>query len=286
MKQQKECSPFYTIRKLLILFRWTFGFPLQAKDDSYTEFRFVRWMEFFRFLPLLLLTHMNLICWIIACFIVNENLVTFWNVMKLTAQAYSTNLIDVVLVTLRPSSAAILSCCYIFIFKYNAEHINNFSIEAAKIRYALNDFVKSPQYIENKKCRTTLSNSKYILIYGQLMNVLMCCLFGIWYYNVFLESYGYIILNQFELEVQILLVVTFTLQMFFIGYGPVACTVELLICQAIGTLSDYFQDWETLLMDTQNLEGIRCPQTKNIQVSHEDLETGEREQVGSLRNSK
>ena len=218
---------------------------------------------------------MNFIFWIIACLIVKENLVTSWNVMKLTAQAYSTNLIDVVFVTLRPSSAAILSCCYISIFKYNAEHINIFSIEAAKIRHAINGFANSVQNIENKKCSTTLTNSKYILIYGQVMNVAMSCVFGIWYYNVFLKSYGYIIFNQFGLEVQILLLITFTLQMFFIGFGPVECTVELLICQAIGTLSDLFQDWEKLLIDAPNLEEIRRQQNQTIQMAHENLETGE-----------
>ena len=49
-------SPFYEIRRSLVLLRWMLGFPLQAKDESYTEFIFITWLECLRFFIMLLLT--------------------------------------------------------------------------------------------------------------------------------------------------------------------------------------------------------------------------------------
>ena len=64
MNTERIYSPFYKIRRTLTFLRWTLGFPLQIQDDSYTDFRFVTWIESIRALTVFLILGFPYLYWI------------------------------------------------------------------------------------------------------------------------------------------------------------------------------------------------------------------------------
>ena len=127
MKIMVTHSPFYNIRKTLKFLRRVFGFPLQAKDDSFMEFRFVLWLECIRFLPLLLLplsTQIFFAIWYLTT--KRDLLLAIYNLVKIYRDMYSSNSLDVFLAMSWSLSGVILSFSCILIFKYNTQDINYF----------------------------------------------------------------------------------------------------------------------------------------------------------------
>ena len=270
-------SPFYNIRKTLKFLRRILGFPLQAKDDSFVEFRFVLWLECIRFLPLLLLplgSQIFLSFWYLTT--KRDLLLTIYNLVKLYRDMYSANSIDLFLAMSWSLSGVILSFSCILIFKYNTQNINNFLRDAAMIRRAIHDSFNVTPNIGKTKFFKNLAPSEKFIITGQIFSFLISFLYGIVHYNSFIQSPNDIVVEQFGIESSWPLTIMIAIQVLFTFYGPVACASELLICQMIHTLTEIFHDWEIFLKTQPNLDFVVNHEQKEIkETSCHSLEEGD-----------
>ena len=129
MTDMNVYSPFYEIRRTLVLLRWTFGFPLQAKDGSYTEFKFVLWLECLRYFVVCLIPAMTWVYWAFVLLIVDGNLENFITLHMEWFDVISPNKIDQALMLLLVVNGVIMSFSYFLLFKLNTQTINNFCTE-------------------------------------------------------------------------------------------------------------------------------------------------------------
>ena len=280
MKGTNVYSPFYKIRKTLVLLRWTFGFPLQAKDESYTEFRFVSWLECLRFLVVCLMPVVCYVYWLIVLLVVDGNLQNLVNVYKESYAICSLNEIDQILLCLWNISAVVMSFSYLLLFKYNTRSINKFCDEVTNIKSKVTDTLFNEEEEARRTQCITIQSSEKLIIFGQIFNALTSLLYGIGNNNIkehHIENNIDIIRYPYGSNVQLVYPYMRTIQVFFSLFGPMSCAVELIICQMVNTVSDLFKDWETLLRDKPRRQSIHhpSPQHINITKSSDDLERGE-----------
>ena len=276
MKCAKEYSPFYKIRKTLVLLRWTLGFPLQEKDNSYTEFRFVLWLECLRFPLVCLMPLLGLLFWILVLLIVDGNLENLEILIKESSENYSTSKIDHVLThQVWPISGAAISLSYIFLFKNNTHCINSFSNEVKVIKSKIASMLINIGEERKQTHCITIEKSEKLIIYGQIFNLITSFLSGLWYYNLCMTLPKDHIFYRFGFNFQLVLPPIIAIQLFFVLFGPISCAVELLICQMINSLSDLFKDWKTILQSNLRLNTGGPPQQVNNRTSSDDLETGD-----------
>jgi hypothetical protein len=94
MNDIKVFSPFYRIRRTLVLMRWTLGCPLKPKNDSFAEFKFVTWVEIIRLFFLILMLVICHLYWVVIFLSFDgnlEGLIDFYNDLY---KYYSTSKLD------------------------------------------------------------------------------------------------------------------------------------------------------------------------------------------------
>ena len=253
MEHTKHLSPFNEIRKALMLFRYTLGFPLQEKNEMLTGFRFVAWLEFLRLLPLIILPLSGVLFFIILCSI-HGQFFSLKDVVISSYETYSTNAIDIFLSLVWPIGSVILSVFQLVNFKNSTQHFNCFIKEVIEIKTMLINGLTNPENIASKK--TFLSaerNSSKIVIYGQICNSLVALLFGVWFYKALLSTSTQSIFQKFGFGYYWPFCLVFAISFFFSLYGPMACAAEFLICHFIDTITNLFRDWKLSLDDNQTL---------------------------------
>ena len=253
MEQTKYFSPFYEIRKALMLFRFTFGFPLQDKNDTLTGFRFVGWLECLRLLPLIILPLSGILFFIILSSI-HGQFFSIKDVVNSSYETYSTNAIDIFLSLVWPFGSVILSIFQVVNFKDSVKHFNCLIKEVIEIKTMLIGGLTNTKDIPSKK--TFLSrerNSSKIVIYGQICNTLVAFFFGVWFYNVLLGTSKQSIFQKFGFGYYWSFCLVFAISFFFSLYGPMACTAEFLICHLTDTITNLFRDWILRLDNNQTL---------------------------------
>ena len=234
-----------------MLFRFTFGFPLQENNEMLTGFKFVTWLECLRLLPLIILPLSGLLFFIILS-IIHGQFFSIKDVVNSSYETYSTNAIDIFLSLVWPFGSVILSMFQVMSFKDSAQHFNSFIQEVIEIKTMSNDGLTNPRNILSKK--TFLSrerNSSKIVIYGQIFNSLVAFLFGVWFYNVLLRTSKQSIFQKFGYGYYWSFCLVFGISFFFSLYGPMACTVEYLICHLIDTITNLFRGWKSGLDHNQ-----------------------------------
>ena len=80
-----------------------------------------------------------------------------------------------------------------------------------------------------------------------MMNVMATTLFAFWYNLVTKKTRNGPIIYQKWAGVELFAMLTYVIQIFFTLFGPTSCTVELLICEVIDSLSELFEDWQKFL---------------------------------------
>ena len=253
MEQTKYYSPFYEIKKALMLFRFTFGFPLQENNEMLTGFKFVTWLECLRLLPLIILPLSGLLFFIILS-IIHGQFFSIKDVVNSSYETYSTNAIDIFLSLVWPFGSVILSMFQVMSFKDSAQRFNCFIQEVIEIKTMLIGSLTNTKEIPSKKTFLSIErNSSKIVMYGQICNSLVAFLFGVWFYNVLLSTSTQSIFQKFGFGYYWPFCLVFAISFFFSLYGPMACTVEYLICHLIDTITNLFRDWKFGLDNNQTL---------------------------------
>ena len=275
MKSTEVFSPFYNIRRSLKLLRWTFGFPLQGKDDSFTEFRFVVWLEGLRFLVLSILLAVVYVYWTFVLLIVDGNLHKFINLATMYTDNYSRSKLDNVMVLLYPIYSLGMSFCYLLFFKWNTQSINSFCKKVTIIRSKLVDTLIKGRNKAKQTCRKGLEKSEKLIISGQIFNLISMLWVGLWFYNLFRKLPKDNIVYHYGSNYELFYPLLAAINSGFLFFGPMSCAAELLICQMINSLSDLFKDWTKILQNKPRLVRLPAtsPQYAGNRKSVNDLET-------------
>jgi hypothetical protein len=98
-----------------------------------------------------------------------------------------------------------------------------------------------------QKCWKKITNSEKLLLYGQILSLIATTLFTTWYNIVTNKTNNGPIIYKTLVGFEPFSMMVYFFQIFFTLFGPMSCTVELLICEVIGGLSEMFEDWQRVL---------------------------------------
>ena len=247
MKAVRIYSPFYKIRRTLILLRWFLGFPLQSTDDSLTGFIFISRLEIFRFFVILSFpTILNV--YLLLVFMTSDGqLQNFLDFYKGIYYYYSQNTIDHIVVVTWTMIILVVLHVNFFGFKRNANAINKFCNDFCQVKSNLESLLLECNQKEASNCHENIQSSEYLLLFGQILNIIATSLFCTWLYEVTeIISDG----RNFQILRGILcfgFLFFYFLQVSSTLFGPMSCAVELMICQFINELAMLFDDWKKVL---------------------------------------
>ena len=244
-------SPLYKTRHSLKVFRWTCGFPLQAKDSSYTSFRFVTWLETIRFIIAILflrLTYLYVFSWNL---IYDGGFSTFVRFYEDAFNTFSASKVDQIITVVWHSLVNFNMIAYIVIFKYNAKSISVYCKEISSVKSKIYSYLV--EKTEQNSCCEIQAPEKTI-IYQQIINVVASCLAGTWVYLFFFGTMSQEVITNYGNNFAGVYALLMGIETFFFAFGPISCAVELIICQLINSLSDVFDDWMKLLKHNSDVE--------------------------------
>ena len=246
----KTYSPFFKIRRTLNLLRWVLGFPLKPMDDSFTNFEFKPRLEIFKFFAVIsfpIILHVYLVIIFVTTDGNLENYIAF---MKGVYYHYSRSKIDHLVVLTWTAIIFVVLNVNFYVFKNNTKVINEFGSQFCYVKATLISLLKNISQYKDLKSNKKIFASEYLLIFGQILNIIATCLFSVWLYKT-TEIIGngktFPILQGIRCFAFLLF---YALQVSSTLFGPMSSTVELIICQCINEMAYLFEDWKRLLEAT------------------------------------
>ena len=242
MDRKNKCSPLYDIRRSLKLLRWLLGFPLQIQNDLYTEFRFVTWIEFIRYVVLLIFFFLSHEYIAIVQLIYDGNLDSFFSLYKKVYDNYSTSVLDVWSAILWIFIEALKSFAYLVCYKYHIESINQCCNGIGKVTSDAVNYMNKNIEHRRIKMRKRIENSTKSMICGLLLCAITTIMSGILMRISVEESYDKILYN-YNQSIFTFITIPYMFQWFVLLYGPISCATELVITHLINRLTTLFEDW-------------------------------------------
>ena len=129
-------SPFYQIRSTLVFMRRVFGFPLQPKDVSFEEFKFITRIEALRFLFISLLPLAIHLYWFIVFLASDQHLVNLLNLEVFIFKNYSRSKMDIATALVWALASSTITTAYLILFKRNVKAINAYCSDFSQARAA------------------------------------------------------------------------------------------------------------------------------------------------------
>ena len=130
-------SPLYKTRLTLKILRWTCGFPLQTKDDSYTVFRFVTSIEIIRFIVMFFLLKISYLYGIALILIHDGNLSNVVTFYEAAFDNFTTSRTDQIVMFVWQTFIFFSLIAYIATFKCNTESISAYCKEISAVKSEL-----------------------------------------------------------------------------------------------------------------------------------------------------
>ena len=256
MSDKKEVSPLYPIRRTCIMLRLILGFPLQSKNNTFIEFKFVKWFEYIRFSMLILITLIHPINILTMVLMVDNGQTSdFFITVQNMTEAYSIGQLDISCAIAIPIISLISSVCYIWCFGNNAKSISTMCRKISEVKLMLLDFQskeKTKLTSSQQGCKYGNRKSERLALYGQFFNILGAFLFTVHVYNCVsnpsqekletLPLTRYI--DQDHLKFR---VITANITVIFVIFSPLAASSEVLVCQTIDFVKDLFKEWTELV---------------------------------------
>ena len=266
MCESKVFYPFYRIRRTLLFLRWILGFPLQAKDDAYSEFRFITWLECVRFLIMVVCLQFCILGIVIfLTLFYDTNLEDMQKFLKENMDQFSTNSLDNYLAYLWPIIVQVSWLTHLMEFKFNVESINEFCSNVGTTKSKMNAMMVKNNEKRNKHSCIKVERAEKMLIYGIILSISAAIMMGAWlgiHYNTFIKK----LLQTQSSVIIIVLSCLFAVQSLFLLYGPISMSAELVICQYINSLTDLFETWKQIIESDSTLPTIH---TNNTEMIHE-----------------
>ena len=264
----KTYSPFFKVKKTLKFLRAILGFPLKPTDESLTEFSFITWLEIFRYsilniFPVILHGYVFVVMMLSLDGDFGKRWKIYAEYYKGVYNHYSTSKIDIVVVAIWTLVIFIGMTIKIIFFHRNVGKINDFCNEFCMAKSRIDCLPKEHLSKQPDGWSDKIECSQLLLILGQCLNYIATVLFGIWFYVVTMHISEEKIRDHHIREKYPLLdgmyafwyVTIYMLQVSFTLFGPLACGVELMICQIINEVAGLFDDWQKILRFTLRM----CP---------------------------
>ena len=260
-------SPLYKTRHTLKILRWTCGFPLQTKDSSYTSFRFVTCIEIIRFIFVFFLLKISYLYGIALILIHDGNLSNVVTFYEAAFDNFTTSRTDQIVMFVWQTFIFFSLIAYIVTFKCNTESISAYCKEISAVKSELQyHFARNVVRNKPKCCR--IEGPEKTIIYQQIINLTASILSGIWVCVYFFSMMDRKVISHYGDSLPVVYGLVMGIETFWIVFGPISCSVELIICQLINSLTDTFDHWieiSKLKCDTKQANGISNRQEKGCE---------------------
>ena len=164
-------SPLYKTRLTLKILRWTCGFPLQTKDESYTVFRFVTYIEIIRLIIVFLILRIDSL-YVVAVFLIYDGSLSSVHTFYEDAFNNLTTSRTVQITMFIWQSFVLISLlAYIIAFKWNAESISLYCKKVSKVKSEMSTHLVRTTRKNEQKRSCSIEGSEKTIIFIQSMNV-------------------------------------------------------------------------------------------------------------------
>ena len=247
-------SPLYRIRHPLIILRWTLGFPLQVMDGKFFRFRFVTWLEIIRFTILMLILLLEHEFWAILTLISDRSFDDFYDFYESNMNRVSASKIDKWLTWMFRIANMMFSFVLLLLFKWNAKKIENLCQDVAKQYTNISAMLRNQHEETTSSCKgNKLEYATRTLIYGQILNFISSILWGLWMYYYLLYNAGDAVFVEFKSFIRATYPILVTIEMLFMGFGPIASSTELVVGHIVDSITELFCKWNKVL------DSLLCP---------------------------
>lgn len=240
-------SPFYQIRSTLVFMRRVFGFPLQPKDGSFEEFKFITRIEALRFLFISLLPLAIHLYWFIVFLASDQHLVNLLNLEVFIFKNYSRSKMDIATAVVWALASSTITTAYLILFKRNVKAINTYCSDFSQARSKIGLILKNRTNQVKQKCFKKIESSEKLIIYGQSINLVTTSIITIWMYMLLEMAMKQDFMSEYGTSFQVVSLMLYIFYPALYFYDPMSCTVELIICQVINGLSELLEDWQKIL---------------------------------------
>ena len=247
-----QFSPFYRVRKLLFVLRWTLGFPLKFKDATYSVLYFNPSLEFGRY------------CAFLTCFVVSISFVIFevWklNDLKSFVEAYhhyfrsiGFTAYDSIAFHTTYYMSILSTTFYLLAFRNNASSISKICLRLAKAKKSLHQ-LRSQNRISRNKTRCV--NSIRILISGVMITVLVHAAQIVGTYTL---NYGVLTTSTTSKVEKCLISIALIICHLCWTYPSIAMSADFVTCHLLDEIENCFKNWDKIF---KNIDRKRLNSTQ------------------------
>ena len=134
MSSSNKNSPLYKIRRHLQFLRWIGGFPIHPLDPSFSQFRFIPWLECIRFSIVILMFVLEHIYWLLMVTISEGNLNNYFSFYETNYNKFSASKVDQFTTIFVYITTILSAIVFLIVFKSNSTSISEFCKDAKKLK--------------------------------------------------------------------------------------------------------------------------------------------------------
>ena len=240
-------SPLYKIKKLLLILRWFLGFPFKARNRSFDNFKFVPFLEYFRYgiyLLIYFVTHIYNGCTIMKVY-GETNLIL--GMKKYFTDFLGFTVLDILVFWSVPYTSLISCTIYLFSFK----KISSSFSDVCSVLTVINKNMCESSNLEletKKRHKFNISMKLFILEFILAMSILILyavCFPMVLKDEIFMKSP----LSLVDETIFIISVIIFTLCWVF---PPITITADIVVCHMLEEMGETYLAWINLLVMHEN----------------------------------
>ena len=238
MESNISLSPLYKIRRCLKILRCFFGFPLSIKDAGFTEFTFIPYVEFIKFIFVALSIIITLSPNAVVIIKVRNNATELEEMQRFFKHSGLSNFDIYVAILFIPINLISLLCHFLS-FKNSCSKLSDLCQAIDKTKKQMLDFQiirDAEQKLVRCDCYDETNNMRKITICNIACSV--CQIFSS-YFILFNCQFG----DWLELHEKILMIISYVAFMLRFGYPLMSATAEYIITTILNDITNVFEDW-------------------------------------------
>ena len=234
-------SPLYRIKRILIILRWGFGFPLKARNIEYNELVFEPFLENIRYLFFLFIFFISFSS--VTCPIVrSNNLGSFFNRHQQYFKSVGFTSFDILVAFTLPFVSILSTFLYFYSFRKHAQNISKISLNLTNINKEISNL------FENQKISSTcisFSRSVRLISSGIIIAVLIQITeLIIWFIAIQDGVLSTMLPTDAE---KVIGTIAFLISNGCWVYPSIAMSADLITCHLLQEIGEAFEKWNTIL---------------------------------------
>ena len=238
MESNISLSPLYKLRRSLKILRCLLGFPLGVKDAGFTEFTFVPYVEFAKFIFVTLSICLTLSPNFVVLVNVRNNATELEEMQRFFKHSGLSSFDIYVAIMFIPINLISLLCHFLS-FKNSCTKLSDLCQAIDKTKKQMLDFQiiqDTEQSLVTCDCYVETNNMRKITICN--LACAICQTFSS-YFILFNCQFG----EWLSLHEKILMIISYVVFMLRFGYPLMSATAEFIITTILNDITNVFEEW-------------------------------------------